>query len=167
MLHFSYEYCIKVMTDKKILCLCVHYEECSDVNGGLNSLWRWRHESPASPVHSVTFVHISGCDHLCLFSLFWNLFVCRRWLSALCLNLNLDRMYSFNLQRKWNNDKIRMVKKKNNFGSVFIGSQVENLILVYSTVNLAELHIISYPVEKQWCIFFKCGIFKCIQQCEI
>lgn len=37
-----------------------------------------------------------------------------------------------------------MVKKKTTFGSVFIGIQVENLILVYFTgLNLAELHIVT------------------------
>lgn len=43
-----------------------HHEQRSKVNGGLNSL---REPVLASPVHSVTFLHISGCDHLCLFSL--------------------------------------------------------------------------------------------------
>lgn len=57
-----------------------------------------------------------------------------------------------------------MVKKKTTFGSVFIGIQAENLILVYFTgLNLAELHIVTVIQWKNNDAFFKCGI----QQCEI
>lgn len=73
---------------------------------------RWSDDERLVFLYIVTFVYLSGCDHLCLlFFLSFSSFFCRRWLSALCLNLNLDRMYSFHLQWKWTNDKIRMVKK--------------------------------------------------------
>lgn len=81
---------------------------------------RWSYDERLVFLYIVTFVYLSGCDHLCLlFFLSFSSFFCRRWLSALCLNLNLDRMYSFDLQWKWTNDKIRMVKKKQT-GAVFI-----------------------------------------------
>lgn len=80
------------------MMLCIRITSgAPKVYGGLSSL---REPVLASPVYSVTFLSISGCDHLCLFLLiFFRLYIlfCRRRLSALCLNLNLDRMYSFDL----------------------------------------------------------------------
>lgn len=67
-------------------------EDCSETKDG------WRQESLVF-LYIVTFVYLSGRDHLCLFFFFlFKVFFCRCWLSALCLNLNLDRMYSFDLQ---------------------------------------------------------------------
>lgn len=71
-----------------------------------------------------------------IFSFFLRFF-CRRWLSALCLNLNLDRMYSFDLQWKWTNDKIRMVKKKKT-GAVFI------------CISVWKKHFTKFRLVVQW-----------------
>lgn len=68
-----YQYCTNLESDLEGFfdVAHAHHERRSEVNGRLNSL---REPVLASPVHSVTFLHISGCDHLCLFSLSFFLF---------------------------------------------------------------------------------------------
>lgn len=90
----------------------MHYEECSDVNAMVD----WIH-SEDDVVRAWYLLYIVWPLYIFLvvitsaFSLFFLIFLLQALLSALCLKLNLDRMYSFNLQWKWNNDKIRMVNK--------------------------------------------------------
>lgn len=69
-----------------IFCVVYALWGMLECDGGLNSLWRWCSESLVSPVHTLTFVYISGCDHLCLFSFRFR-FLLQALLSALCLNL--------------------------------------------------------------------------------
>lgn len=150
MLHFSYQYCIFRLSKRSFFfVLCMLWEMLwSEWFGGLTSLWRWCGESLVSPVHSLTFVYISGCDHLCLFSFFFK-FLLQALLSALCLNLNLDRMYSFDLQWKWNNDKIRMVSKPVCVCLYWLSCVKLQSGLFSWTVDLAELQSLFGPVENK------------------
>lgn len=55
-----------------------------------------------------------------------------------------------------------MVKKKKTFGSVFIGIRVENLILVYSTVDLAELHRVFVIQWRNNDVCIKCVVYSSV-----
>lgn len=82
-----------------------------NVNGGLNSL---REPAPASPVHSVTFLHISGCDHLCLFSFYFLSFFFIHFVlqaSAICTVLESEFRQDVQLRSLMKNDINDKIKK--------------------------------------------------------
>lgn len=87
-----------------------------NVNGGLNSL---REPAPASPVHSVTFLHISGCDHLCLFSFYFLSFFFFFFIhfvlqaSAICTVLESEFRQDVQLRSLMKNDINDKIKKTN------------------------------------------------------
>ena len=102
---FSYQYCTDLK--KHFFCVCcLHHEDWFHSEDDVVRAWYLLY------IVWPLYIYISGCDHLCLFFLFlfFN-FLLQALLSALCLNLTLDRMYSFDLQWQWNNDKIRMVNQ--------------------------------------------------------
>lgn len=96
---FSYQYCTNLESD---------LEGFLDERGApmwtadLNSVWE---PVLASPVHSVTFLHISGCDHLCLFIFSFSFLHFVLQASAICTVLESEFRQDVQLRSLMNNDK--------------------------------------------------------------
>lgn len=99
-MHFSYQYCIKFQTDrnylKKDFVLRMLYEECSETNDG------WCYNESLVFLYIVTFVYLSGRDHLCL--LFFFLF--KVFLQALAICTVLESEFRQDVQL-WSSVKMK------------------------------------------------------------
>lgn len=129
---------------------CVCFEKCSEVNDSVD----WLH-SEDDVVRAWYLLYIVWPLYIFLvvitsaFSLLFFKFLLQALLSALCLNLNLDRMYSFDLQWKWNNDKIRMISKPVCVCLYWLFCVKPQSGLFSWTVELAELQSLFGPVENK------------------